>query len=243
VALTVTTPPSRPAPLPPAVQAVDLYRFYRAGDDEIQALRGVSLTVSSGEMVAVAGPSGSGKSTLLALLAGLDEPDGGHVRLAGERMSHRPEAQRTLIRRRMIGILRQSGNLIEHLDVRSNVALVQGLHGRRARPRRTVAELLESVGLTARSGALPRTLSGGELARAGLAVALAADPAVLIADEPTGELDVATERRVVALMREVASAGAAVVVASHSAEVAAGADRVLRLADGRWAAPGQQAAA
>jgi putative ABC transport system ATP-binding protein len=240
VALTVTTPTSRPARVPPAVQAVDLYRFYRAGDDEIQALRGVSLTVSSGEMVAVTGPSGSGKSTLLALLAGLDEPDGGHVRLAGERMSHRPEAQRTLIRRRMIGILRQSGNLVEHLDVRSNVALVQGLHGRRARTRRTVAELLETVGLTARSGALPRTLSGGELARAGLAVALAADPTVLIADEPTGELDLGTERRVLALMRQVAADGAAVVVASHSAEVAAVADRVLRLADGRWIGPVEQ---
>ncbi|SFL86246.1 ABC transporter ATP-binding protein [Geodermatophilus ruber] len=219
----------------PAVVAHDLYRFYRAGDEETLALRGVSLTVAAGELVVVAGPSGSGKSTLLALLAGLDEPDGGHVTLAGERMSHRPEARRTLLRRRLVGVLRQSGNLVGHLDVRGNVALVQALRGRSVRPRRAVADLLALVALSARAHALPAELSGGELARAGLAVALAGDPTVLIADEPTGELDLVNERRVLGLLREVAADGAAVVVASHSAEVAAAADRVLRLTDGRWA--------
>jgi putative ABC transport system ATP-binding protein len=219
----------------PAVVAHDLYRFYQAGDEETLALRGVSLTVTAGELVVVAGPSGSGKSTLLALLAGLDEPDGGHVTLAGERMSHRPEARRTLLRRQLVGVLRQSGNLVEHLDVRGNVALVQALRGRSVRPRRAVADLLALVALSARAHALPSELSGGELARAGLAVALAGDPTVLIADEPTGELDLANERRVLRLLREVAADGSAVVVASHSAEVAAAADRVLRLTDGRWA--------
>lgn len=220
---------------PPAVVAHDLYRFYRAGDEETLALRGVSLTVTAGELVVVAGPSGSGKSTLLALLAGLDEPDGGHVTLAGERMSHRPEGRRSLLRRRLVGVLRQSGNLVGHLDVRGNVALVQALRGRSIRPRRAVADLLALVALSARAHALPSELSGGELARAGLAVALAGDPTVLIADEPTGELDLVNERRVLGLLREVAADGAAVVVASHSAEVAAAADRVLRLTDGRWA--------
>ena len=218
----------------PAVDARELYRFYRAGDEETLALRGISLTVHGGEVVAVAGPSGSGKSTLLALLAGLDEPDGGWVRLAGERISHLPEAQRTLVRRRLVGVLRQSGNLVEHLDVRTNVALVQDLRGRGTPPRRPVPDLLDLAGLGHRARAMPGTLSGGELARAGLAVALAGDPAVLIADEPTGELDLATERRVLAMLRLVAAEGAAIVVASHSAEVAAAADRVLRLADGRW---------
>jgi putative ABC transport system ATP-binding protein len=226
---------------PPAVVAHDLYRFYRAGDEETPALRGVSLTVTAGELVVVAGPSGSGKSTLLALLVGLDEPDGGHVTLGGERMSHRPEAGRTLLRRRLVGVLRQSGNLVEHLDVRGNVALVQALRSRSVRPRRAVADLLALVALSARAHALPSELSGGELARAGLAVALAGDPTVLIADEPTGELDLANERRVLRLLREVAADGAAVVVASHSAEVAAAADRVLRLTDGRWA--GERSAA
>jgi putative ABC transport system ATP-binding protein len=158
-------------------------------------------------------------------------------------MSHLPEGQRTLVRRRLVGVLRQSGNLVEHLDVRTNVALVQKLRGRGVTPRRTVTDLLELVGLGHRARALPGTLSGGELARAALAVALAGDPAVLIADEPTGELDLATERRVLALMRQVAAEGAAIVVASHSAEVAAGADRVLRLADGRWVGPGERVAA
>jgi putative ABC transport system ATP-binding protein len=243
VAVTVPVPARTAVTGHAAVRAVDLYRFYRAGDEETLALRGISLTVSAGEVVAVTGPSGSGKSTLLALLAGLDEPDGGQVWLAGERMSHRPEGQRTLLRRRLVGVLRQSGNLVEHLDVRTNIALVQGLRGRRTPLRRTVADLLDLVGLTPRARALPHTLSGGELARAGLAVALAGNPAVLIADEPTGELDLDTERRVLALVRAVAAEGAAVVVASHSPEVAASADRVLRLADGRWTGPGEQAAA
>jgi putative ABC transport system ATP-binding protein len=217
-----------------AVVARDLYRFYRAGDEEVLALRGVSLIVAAGELVVVAGPSGSGKSTLLALLAGLDEPDGGSVTLAGQRMSHRPEGQRTLLRRRLVGVLRQTGNLVGHLTVRENIDLVRRLRGRAVRGR-PAEELLGLVSLGHRARALPGQLSGGELARAGLAVALAGDPAVLIADEPTGELDVANERRVLALMHEVAAAGTAIVVASHSAEVAAGADRVLRLADGHWA--------
>jgi putative ABC transport system ATP-binding protein len=220
---------------PPAVVAHELYRFYRAGDEETLALRGVSLTVAAGELVVVAGPSGSGKSTLLALLAGLDEPDGGHVTVAGVRMSHRPEARRTLLRRRLVGVLRQTGNLVGHLDVRGNVGRVRALRGRSTTPRRNGADLLALVGLSSRAHALPAELSGGELARAGLAVALAGEPAVLVADEPTGELDLTNERRVLELLREVAAGGAAVVVASHSTEVAAAADRVLRLVDGRWA--------
>jgi putative ABC transport system ATP-binding protein len=226
--LEVTTVPGQPA-----VVASDLYRFYRAGDEEVLALRGVSLTVAAGELVVVAGPSGSGKSTLLALLAGLDEPDGGSVTLVGQRMSHRPEGHRTLLRRQLVGVLRQTGNMVGHLDVAENIGLVRRLRGRSA-PGRSVDELLDLVSLAHRSRALPAELSGGELARAGLAVALAGDPAVLVADEPTGELDMANERRVLALMRDIAAAGTAIVVASHSVEVAAAADRVLRLADGRW---------
>jgi putative ABC transport system ATP-binding protein len=223
--------------------ARDLYRFYRAGPEETLALRGVSLTVHAGEVVVVAGPSGSGKSTLLALLAGLDEPDGGQVRIAGELMSHRPEGDRTLLRRRLIGILRQSGNLLEHLDLQANVRLVQSLQGRAQRTGPSVGELLDQVSLGHRARALPAELSGGELARAGLAVALACAPAVLIADEPTGELDLANERGVLGLLRGAAANGAAIVVASHSTEVAGAADRVLPMADGRWIEPGSRTAA
>jgi putative ABC transport system ATP-binding protein len=230
VALAVTV-----ASGPPPLVVRDLYRFYRAGDEETLALRGISLTVEAGELVVVAGPSGSGKSTLVSLVAGLDEPDGGDVRLAGERMSHRPEGQRTLLRRHRLGVVRQSGNLLGHLDVQGNVALVRRLGSRPETGRRSVAELLEDVGLVSRARALPAELSGGELARAAVAVALARNPAVLLADEPTGELDLANERRVLGLLRAAAASGAAVLVASHSAVIAAGADRVLHLADGRWA--------
>jgi putative ABC transport system ATP-binding protein len=214
-----------------ALQATSLYRFFRAGDEETLALQGVSLTVCRGEVVAVTGPSGSGKSTLLACLAGLDEPSGGTVLVGGLRISHQPEAVRAGIRARHVGILSQGGNLFEHLTVRGNVRLAQALTDRR--PAVAVDAVLESLGIAARAHARPSQLSGGELARAGLAVALANDPDVLLADEPTGELDSDTENRLLALLRDRARAGGAVVVASHSPAVAAIADRVVVLTDGR----------
>jgi putative ABC transport system ATP-binding protein len=213
------------------IEARSLYRFYRAGDEETLALRGVSLTVADGEMVAVTGPSGSGKSTLLACLAGLDEPDGGQVLVNGVRLSHRPEAERAAMRARGIGVLFQSDNLIGHLSVRQNIDLAQRLAGRADHPYRD--NLVARLGLAARLDARPGTLSGGEAARAGLAVALSADPAVLLADEPTGELDDATEASVLTLLRAQAEAGCAVVIASHSAAAATAADRVVTLQDGR----------
>jgi putative ABC transport system ATP-binding protein len=217
-----------------ALDARDLYRFFRAGDEETLALRGVTLSVHYGEIVAVVGPSGSGKSTLLACLAGLDEPAGGTVIVGGERVSHRPEAERAGIRARHIGVLQQAGNLLPHLDVRANIRLAQAAPGRSAR--RAVPRweaLLDEVDLTAHARALPRHLSGGELARAGLAVALANDPDVLLADEPTGELDGAAEQRVLRLLTGRARAGGGVLVVSHSPQVVDAADRVLTLVDGR----------
>ncbi|SNR27270.1 ABC transporter ATP-binding protein [Actinomadura mexicana] len=213
------------------LQANELYRFYRAGDEETLALRGVSLAVEAGEFVAVTGPSGSGKSTLLACMAALDEPDGGAVRVSGIRISHRPQAERTSLRARLVGMLFQSGNLLEHLTVRANIDLAQRLAGRRDSGRRDA--LLEELGLADRDRSRPAQLSGGEAARAGLAVALANRPAVLLADEPTGELDRRTEDRVLGLLRRQAEHGAAVVVASHSPAVAAAADRTITLEDGR----------
>jgi len=220
---------------PPALQAVSLYRFFRAGDEETQALRGVSVAVKPGELVAVAGPSGSGKSTLLSCLAGLDTPDGGMVHVAGQRLSHRPERERTRLRARHIGLLFQSANLLEHLSVDANLALVQALIPRPAgsTPAQRRLALLRSLSIEQRATATPSTLSGGEAARAGLAVALANDPAVLLADEPTGEVDADTEHQIVGLLRARADAGTAVVVVSHSAAVAGAADRVIRLTDGR----------
>lgn len=215
-------------------EARTLYRFFRAGEQETLALQGVSLSVRAGELLAVVGPSGSGKSTLLNCLAGLDEPDGGTVWVAGHRISHQPERTRARFRAGYVGLLFQSANLIEHLTVDQNVALVQHLAGR---PRRAArAMLLDSLGLGARTGAYPRELSGGESARAGLAVAMANDPPLLLADEPTGELDTATEAEILVLLRRATQRGMAVLVASHSPAVATAADRRISLVDGRVSA-------
>jgi putative ABC transport system ATP-binding protein len=215
----------------PALEARDLYRFFRTGDDETLALRGVSLTVRRGETVAVVGPSGSGKSTLLACLAGLDEPAGGTVWVGGERLSHRREADRARVRAGRIGVLLQTRNLVPHLDVRANIRLAHHAAGR-ARDRARVDDLLDQVGLTGRGRAVPAQLSGGELARAGLAVALANNPDVILADEPTGELDGSTEQQVLSLLRERTGRGAGLLVVTHSAEVVRIADRVVTLRDG-----------
>lgn len=219
--------------MPPILTATDLYRFFRAGEDETLALKGVSLRVEPGEMVAVVGPSGSGKSTLLNCLAGLDEPSGGSVSVAGARISHLPERVRARTRSEHIGVLRQSDNLVAHLNLVDNILLVQR---RRPRGQRAlVTELLNRLGLTERATAWPHELSGGELERAGLAVALANDPELLLADEPTGELDGATEGDVLQLIRARAESGSGVVVVTHSPIVTASADRVVTLSDGQIA--------
>jgi putative ABC transport system ATP-binding protein len=214
------------------LRADQLYRFFHAGDEETLALRGVSLQVGVGELVAVTGPSGSGKSTLLACLAGLDEPDGGMVQIDGARLSRRPERIRARVRARGIGMLYQQANLVGHLSVSANVALAQRLGGNPTSGAWR-ARVLERCGLTARAHARPSQLSGGELARAALAVALANDPKVLLADEPTGELDDFTAQRVLDLLRERAGEGAAVLVVTHAPAVAEAADRQIRLRDGQ----------
>ncbi len=196
----------------------------------IFAVNHVSLTVADGEFVALVGPSGSGKSTLMSCLAGIDEPDGGTVLVTDSRMSHQSEPVRAQLRARRIGLLFQSANLIPHLSVRDNVRLAQRLANRKDRP--DVPELLTSLGIDGRSGAYPGQLSGGESARAGLAVALANRPAVLLADEPTGELDEGTEQQVLQLFSALAATGAAILVASHSPAVAAAADRIITITDG-----------
>jgi putative ABC transport system ATP-binding protein len=241
----------------PLIDGRELYRFYHIGDDETFALRGVSVSVHAGEMVAVVGPSGSGKSTLLACLAGLDEPDGGHVTIAGQRISRRDEATRARLRARWIGMLLQSGNLLEHLSVAQNIRAAQALAGKEPVVKEPVGEprghpesgtwsdpgagrrrpdgqaLLDDVGLGERASARPSTLSGGESARAGLAVAMANDPPVLLADEPTGEVDRQAEAQVLELLRGRADRGKAVLVVTHSERVAASADRIVRMVDGR----------
>ncbi|WP_407542370.1 ABC transporter ATP-binding protein (plasmid) [Deinococcus radiomollis] len=214
-----------------SVLADDLYRFYHVGDEETRALRGVSLTLRPGELVAVMGASGSGKSTLLACLAGLDDPDGGHVDIGGTRITRRPEGERARLRGTRVGVLLQSDNLLPHLSVLDNALLPMRLAGK---VDRTFAlALLGQVGLERRAGHLPGQLSGGELARAGLVVALAASPQVLLADEPTAEVDADTEQRLFEVLDHFRTRGGAVLISTHSPALAARADRVLRLHDGR----------
>jgi putative ABC transport system ATP-binding protein len=214
------------------LEAHSLYRFFHAGDDETLALQGVSLALEPGEIVAVTGPSGSGKSTLLACLAGLDEPDGGSVTIDGTRISRRREEERARIRGQRIGMLFQQTNLVGHLSVTDNVALAQRIADGSSEAQWR-SQVLVRCGIDHRGNARPSQLSGGELARAGLAVALANDPPVILADEPTGELDSVTAARVLALLRDRADAGSAVLIVTHSPEVAATADREIRLLDGR----------
>ena len=165
---------------------------------------------------------------MLACLAGLDEPDGGHVEVMSQRLSRRPEAVRARLRARHIGVLMQSGNLFDHLTVAANIALQIRLSGKS-----DPGSLLLRLGIGERADALPCQLSGGEAARAGLAVALAADPDVLICDEPTAEVDAETEGRILDFLDERRRAGCAVLVATHSAVFARRADHVLNIRDGR----------
>ena len=214
------------------LEATELYRFYHSGDAEVVALRGVTLSLDKGEMVALLGPSGSGKSTLVNLVAGLDEPDGGHVDVTGKRLSRRPESVRAAIRARHIGVFMQSGNLIDHLTVGGNIRLQRSLAGKRTSDP-AVADLAGRLGLSAHWTMLPSQLSGGEAARAGLATALAAEPAILLCDEPTAEVDAETEQRIITDLADRRTGGAAILVATHSPVLARAADRVIRLRDGR----------
>lgn len=214
-----------------SIEAFDLYRFFHNGDAETLALRGVSLAVAPGEMVALLGASGSGKSTLLNCLAGLDEPDGGHVDLLGDRLTRRPEAERARRRGASIGILMQAHNLIPALRLIDNMALAMRLAGKTDHA--YAMRLFEQLGLGGHMTARPAQLSGGEVARAGLAIALAASPQVLLADEPTGEVDAATESRVLDVFNAQRTAGTAIVIATHSEALASHADRVVRMHDGR----------
>ena len=215
------------------VDAIDLYRFFHAGEDETLALRGVSLRLYPGEVVAVTGPSGSGKSTLLSCIAGLDEPDGGSVRIGGETMSRRTEGERSSLRARKVGMLFQSSNLVDHLSVEQNIQFAQRLVGPVDHQR--ISSLLDEVGLRDRAAARYATQAGGEAARAGLAVALAHQPLVVLADEPTGELDETSADRILELLRRRADHGAAILLVTHNPHVAAFADREITLIDGQLA--------
>lgn len=204
-----------------------------SGGKMLTILDGVDLEVRRGEFVAVLGPSGSGKSTLLALMAGLDRPTTGKVRINGERIDHLSEDRLAILRRHTIGFVFQSFQLLENLTARENVMLPMELLGRADASQRA-ADLLSAVGLSERGHHYPSQLSGGEQQRVALARAFAPRPALLLADEPTGNLDGATGRVVLDLLVALrADEGATLVLVTHDAAVAALADRRIHLRDGR----------
>lgn len=213
------------------LEARDLYRFYHTEDEETLALKGVSLTLERGDFVAVQGPSGSGKSTLLSCLAGLDEPDGGYVAVDGARVTRKSESARAAIRARKIGVMLQSGNLFDHLTVEENINLQLRLAS--VNDRHRAHELLEQLGLGHIRHARPSQISGGQAALTAMAVALSVEPAVLLCDEPTGEVDARTEERLLDLLDDYRANGPVVLVVTHSVAVSRRADRTINLLDGR----------
>jgi putative ABC transport system ATP-binding protein len=214
------------------LDAHGLHRFFRRGGEEVAALRDVSITMSPGELVAVVGPSGSGKSTLLNLLAGLDDPDGGSVRVAGRTLSHESPGTQARMRGELIGVLTQTSGLVEHLDVLENLRMAASFRTRSSTTQELLS-LLDSVQLGDRAHAWPSTLSGGETARANLAVALAGGPRLLLADEPTAEVSTSEEAALLVLLRQLQPTDGATLLVTHSPRVAAAADRTLHLVDGR----------
>jgi putative ABC transport system ATP-binding protein len=213
------------------LNAVELYRFFHIGDDETAALRGVSLSLDAGETVALVGPSGSGKSTLIGCLTGLDEPDGGWVSVNEQRLTRRSEKVRARLRALNFGIMLQSANLFQHLTVEENIGFQMQVAGRIDTER--VSLLLEAVGISHRAKSYPASLSGGETARAGLATVIAADPPILIADEPTAEVDAETEQLLFELFDQRKRAGQVTLLSTHSTALADRADRIIHLRDGR----------
>ena len=233
-AVPLAAAPAAPAPAAPAaVAARALTRRYGDGESAVDALRGVSLDVPAGQFTAVMGPSGSGKSTLMHLLAGLDRPTSGSVLLGGEEISSMADRRLTKLRRRHIGFVFQSFNLLPTLTAEENITLPLAIA--RIRPPAEVVELLLARGgLTDRRDHKPSELSGGQQQRVAIARALIAKPTVVFADEPTGNLDSAAGAAVLDLLRDaVAVDGQTTVMVTHDPLAAAAADRVLFLADGR----------
>ncbi len=210
--------------MPPALEMEELAKRY----GEVPVFEQVSLQVAAGEFVAIVGDSGVGKSTLLNCMAGLDHWQAGQVRLAGQDLGALDEAQRALLRRRQVGFVFQAFHVLPHLDVAQNVGLPLMLLGRPDAGR--VEAMLAAVGLKGLGARLPQQLSGGQLQRVAIARALVHRPALLLADEPTGNLDPGTAARVMdALTGQARASGAALVLVTHSEAAAARADRVLRL--------------
>ena len=216
------------------IELADVTKLHRTGDLSVEALRSVSFVVREGEFVAIMGPSGSGKSTLLGILGLLDRPTTGSYRLVGDEMATLDETHRAHVRGKRIGFVFQAYNLLPRSTAFKNVELPLVYAGVPLRERRTRAlGALRAVGLSERAKHLPNQLSGGEQQRVAIARALVVRPSVLLADEPTGNLDSASAEDLLEILERVSQQGATIVMVTHSSEVAERASRILRLADGQ----------
>jgi len=235
--------PRGPALRSPALRVAGVTKSYALGDSTVEVLRGVALEIPCGQTCAVMGPSGVGKSTLLNCIAGLDVPDRGSIEVLGQDVATLDEEARTLLRRRRVGIVYQFFNLVPTLSARENVMLPYLIDGVRADDG-AIAGALARVGMTARAEHLPAQLSGGEMQLVSIARAIVRRPALLLADEPTGNVNVATGRRIMALLAQVArEAECAMVLVTHNPEDAARADRVVFMKDGALCEDAELAAA
>jgi putative ABC transport system ATP-binding protein len=222
----------------PALVMRAVRKTFEAENAPVRALRGVNLTLAPGEFVALMGPSGCGKSTLLNLVAGLETPDEGEIAVGGEPVTGRTEDELARMRRHHIGLVFQFFNLLEGMTVLENVALPAIIAGRKRKMAETRArDLLDLLGIGDKAQAVPGVLSGGQRQRLAIARALANDPTLLLADEPTGALDSAGGAEVIELMRRLHRGGQTIVLVTHAAEVAAAAERVIRMHDGRIVVP------
>jgi putative ABC transport system ATP-binding protein len=227
---------SSASPLP-HIECTDLVRIFSVGSVEVQALQGLNLEVGRGELTAIVGASGSGKSTLLSILSGLDMPTAGGARVAGHDLLTMTGAERTKFRRHTVGFIWQqsSRNLVPYFTVAENVALALALarHPRRVRGKR-VQEVLNRVGIAELSNRLPQELSGGQQQRAAISVALANNPEIILADEPTGELDASAARLVLDVLRDLnEQLGVTVLIVTHDASVSSHVRRTIQIRDGR----------
>jgi putative ABC transport system ATP-binding protein len=217
----------------PVIELARITKIYGSGDLAVGALRGVSLVIREGEFVAIMGPSGSGKTTLLGIIGCLDRPTEGTYHLVGEEMSGLDESRRARVRGERIGFVFQAYNLLPRQQAYKNVELPLIYGGIPARERRArVVEALEQVGLADRADHRPNQLSGGEQQRVGIARALVVRPSVLLADEPTGNLDSASAEEVLTLLERLNQQGTTIVLVTHSEDVAERAARIVRVADG-----------
>jgi len=225
-----SVPPANP--VPEIIEVYGLRKVYHTGDVDVEALRSVDLSVKRGEFVAIVGPSGSGKSTLFNILGGLAPPTAGEIWIDGIDLRQMTESERTEMRQRQVGFVFQKYNLLPTLTARDNILLAQAIAGIKTQPV-GFDNVLKMLGITNRMGHKPRALSGGEQQRVAIARALVNQPAILLADEPTGNLDTANSHAVLQLLRDLnRRTGQTILMITHNPEAAAFADRIVYMRDG-----------